>query len=109
MEAQRESQYTWPQAHMVINPIARAVVVMQPGHMGAYPDSDTGVPTASLLPHGRLLGGPCFTTAQAGMRFSRHTDAPFMTFHISVPRVMRISTPLATCVRVSGYKRLLRL
>src|SRR5216683_3177974 len=38
---------------------------------------DTGVPTASLPPHGRLLGGPCFTTAQAGMQFNRHTDAPF--------------------------------
>jgi hypothetical protein len=56
---------------------------------------DTGVPTASLLPHGRLLGGPCFTTAQAGMQFNRHTDAPLLTFHISVPRIMRVSTPSA--------------
>src|ERR1700676_4300763 len=42
MEAQSESQHTWPEAHMVINPIGRAIVVMQPGHMGAYPDSDIG-------------------------------------------------------------------
>src|SRR5580692_781863 len=40
MEAQSRSQYTRPEAHMVINPIGRTAVVMQAGHMGAYPDSD---------------------------------------------------------------------
>src|ERR1700676_853987 len=40
MEAQSKSPHTRPEAHMVINPIGRAIVVMQPGHMGAYPDSD---------------------------------------------------------------------
>src|SRR5258707_66432 len=40
MESQSESQTARPQAHMVINPIWRAIVVVQPGHMGAYPDSN---------------------------------------------------------------------
>src|SRR5579862_1239440 len=40
MEAQSESQHTRPEAHMVINPIGRAIVVIAAGHMGAYPDSN---------------------------------------------------------------------
>jgi len=33
---------------------------------------DTGVPAASVLSPRGLPGGPCFTTAQAGMQFNRH-------------------------------------
>src|SRR5712671_6764933 len=40
MESQSESQHTRAETHMVINPIGRAIVVMQAGHMGAYPDSN---------------------------------------------------------------------
>jgi hypothetical protein len=39
---------------------------------------DTGVPAASLVTHGRLLGGPCSTTAQTDRQFNRHSDAPFI-------------------------------
>src|SRR5882724_10494255 len=40
MDTQRRSQHTRPEAHVAINPIGRAIVVVQAGHMGAYPDSN---------------------------------------------------------------------
>src|SRR5471030_1168440 len=40
MEAQCGSQHTRPEAQMGVDLIGRVLVVVQPGHMGADPDSD---------------------------------------------------------------------
>ena len=40
METQGERQHARPEAHVVVNPVGRAAVVMQSRHMGAYPDSN---------------------------------------------------------------------
>jgi hypothetical protein len=40
MEAQSRGQHPRPKAEVVVDPIGWAAVVMQTGHMGAYPDSN---------------------------------------------------------------------
>src|SRR6202051_3694089 len=40
MQTQSQSQHARPEAHVVINPVGWTAVVMQSGHMGAYPDSN---------------------------------------------------------------------
>src|SRR5882724_770994 len=40
MQAQSYRQHARPEAHVVVNPIGRAAVVMQSGHMTASPDSN---------------------------------------------------------------------
>src|SRR5712672_2841569 len=40
MQAQSHSQHARSEAHVVVNPVGWAAVVMQSGHMGAYPDSN---------------------------------------------------------------------
>src|SRR5882757_11193762 len=40
MHAQSHSQHARPEANVVVNPIGWAAVVMQSGHVAAYPDSN---------------------------------------------------------------------
>jgi hypothetical protein len=40
MDALSQSQHTRPEAEVVVDPVGWTAVVMQSGHMGAYPDSD---------------------------------------------------------------------
>ncbi|MGB0124307.1 MAG: hypothetical protein WA419_09090 [Silvibacterium sp.] len=40
MKTQRHAEHPRPEADMVVNPVRRAAVMMQPGHMSAYPDTD---------------------------------------------------------------------
>src|SRR5467141_4666540 len=40
MQTQSQSQHARPEAHVVVNPVGWTAVVMQSGHMGAYPDSN---------------------------------------------------------------------
>src|SRR6266403_338306 len=40
MQAQSQRQYARPEAYVVVKPVGWTVVVMQSGHMGAYPDSN---------------------------------------------------------------------
>src|SRR5712671_4572478 len=40
MQTQSQSQHARSEAHVVVNPVGWAAVVMQSGHMGAYPDSN---------------------------------------------------------------------
>src|SRR5260221_153068 len=40
MQTQSQSQHARSEAHVVVNPVGWAAVVMQSGHTGAYPDSN---------------------------------------------------------------------
>src|ERR1700736_5286300 len=40
MQAQSQSEHARPEAHVVVQPVGWTVVVMQSGHVGAYPDSN---------------------------------------------------------------------
>src|ERR1700732_203814 len=40
MQTQSQRQHARPEAHVVVNPVGWTAVVMQSGHMGAYPDSN---------------------------------------------------------------------
>src|SRR5713101_2932442 len=40
MKTQSQSQHARPEAHVVVNPVGWTAVVMQSGHMGAYPNSN---------------------------------------------------------------------